>query len=79
MIAKLEAQRAYFASDDHIRREVAAWSDASPEERLAALAEMCTAGAFFLERAEGHEPTAIEDRYPADTLELLAALRRASR
>lgn len=76
MLAKLEAQRAHFASDDHIRREVAVWADATPAERLAALAEMCAAGAFFLEGERAvEESTAIEDRYPADTLALMAALR----
>jgi len=39
----LEAQRAYFASDDHIRREVAVWADITPEERLAEAAQMCAA------------------------------------
>lgn len=33
-LAQLEAQRAYFASDDHIRAEVAIWADSTPEERL---------------------------------------------
>lgn len=30
ILAMLEAQRQHFASDDHIRREVEAWRDATP-------------------------------------------------
>lgn len=77
MLAKLEAQRAHFASDDHIRREVEVWRDATPEERLAAAAEMCAAGDAFLAR---QDPETLErlirpEPLPADTIELLAALR----
>jgi hypothetical protein len=52
MLAMLERQRAYFSSDDHIRREVEIWKDSTPEERLAELASMCAAGDFFLSRMD---------------------------
>jgi len=80
MLALLEAQRAYFASDEHIRREVEPWRDALPEERLAAVAEMCAAGDYFLSQVD-HET---RDRVlrpapmPQDTIEILMALRRSA-
>jgi hypothetical protein len=80
MLALLEAQREYFASDDHIRREVEPWRDASPEERLAAVAEMCAAGDYFLSQLE---PATLERvlrpvPLPEDTIELLVALRQST-
>ena len=77
----LEAQRAHFASDDHIRREVAVWSDTTPTERLAELAQMCAAGDHFLSQ---QDPATVERAtapvpLPEDTIELLTALRRAAR
>jgi hypothetical protein len=81
MRAMLEAQRAYFASDEHIRREVAIWADTTPEERLAELAEMCAAGDFFLSQLD---PAALEralarEPLPDDSLEIFMALRRQQR
>jgi hypothetical protein len=52
MLAKLEAQRAYFASDDRIRDRAALWIDATPEECLAAVYESCEEAAFFLSRMD---------------------------
>ena len=80
MLALLEAQREYFASDDHIRREVEPWRDASPEERLAAVAEMCAAGDYFLSQLD---PAALERilrpvPLPEDTIALLVALRQST-
>ena len=80
MLALLEAQRAYFASDDHIRREAEAWRDASPEERLAAVAEMCAAGDYFLSQLD---PDTLERvlrpvPLPDDTIEILMALRQST-
>jgi hypothetical protein len=77
MRAMLEAQRAYFASDDHIRREVAMWTDSTPEERLAAAAKMCAAGYRFLLQTDHETLARIQacDAMPADTLAILAALR----
>lgn len=76
MLAKLEAQRAYFASDDHIRSEVAVWADATPAERLAELARMCVAAAPYAERYEHGVDSDPAARFPPDTLELFAKLRR---
>jgi hypothetical protein len=80
MLALLEAQRSYFASDDHIRREVEPWRDASPEERLAAVAEMCAAGDYFLSRLD---PETLERvlqpvPLPDDTIQILMALRQTT-
>ena len=77
----LEAQRAHFASDDHIRREVAVWSDSSPGERLAELAEMCAAGEFFLSQLDAVTLERVMKPVPLpdDTIELLIELRRAGR
>jgi hypothetical protein len=72
MLAMLEAQRAYFASDEHVRREVAAWADATPTERLAALAEMCANAEHFMALQDATPPP---PEWPPDTLALLARLR----
>jgi len=50
MLAVLEAQRAWFASDDHIKERAAIGRDATPEECLEAVAELCTEAALFLSR-----------------------------
>lgn len=81
LLAMLERQREYVASDDHLRREVEPWRSSTPEERIAEVAAMCRASAHFLELAEREgrapdEPASIEDRYPADTLDLLHAICR---
>jgi len=52
MIAMIEAQRAYFASDDRIRDRAALWIDATPAECLAAVYESCEEAAFFLSRLD---------------------------
>jgi hypothetical protein len=80
MLALIEVQREYFASDDHIRRDVEPWRDASPEERLAAVAEMCAAGDYFLSQLD---PETLERvlrpvRLPDDTIEILMALRQSA-
>lgn len=79
MLAMLEAQRAYFSSDDHIRREVEVWRDASPTERLAELAGMCVAGEYFMSQlgADAQEQLARPVALPDDTIAILAALRRS--
>ncbi len=81
MLAMLERQREHFSSDDHIRREVEVWRDCTPEERLAALAEMCEAGYFFLSQLEPGTRERLLERepLPSDTIMLLEALRRTSR
>ena len=78
MLAQLEAQRAYFASDDHIRREVAVWADSTPEERLAEVADMCAMADYFLAQLE---PAALEraltrEPLPADSAAVFVALRQ---
>jgi hypothetical protein len=76
----LEAQRAHFASDDHIRREVAVWADATPQERLAELAAMSTASEFYLQRLDDAvlgRMRALRD-LPPDTVAILEGIRRAS-
>ena len=77
MLAKLEAQRAYFASDDYIREKVAPWRDSTPGERLAELADMCAAGAYFLARLEPDVLARVTrpEQLPDDTIELLTRLR----
>jgi hypothetical protein len=80
MLALIEAQRAYFASDDHLRREAEPWRDASPEERLAAVAEMCAAGDYFLSQLD---PETLERvlrpvPLPEDTIAILRALRQST-
>jgi len=77
MLAKLEAQRAYFASDDHIRREVQVWTDATPAERLAEVARMCAAAAPYAEHYQHAVDADPAARFPPDTLELFARLRGA--
>jgi hypothetical protein len=79
MLEMLEAQRAHFASDDHLRREVAPWRDASPEERLAAVAEMCAAGDHFLSQLapETLERVLRPTPLPDDTIAILIALRKS--
>ena len=78
MLAQLEAQRRYFASDEHLIERAAIWRDATPEECLAATFALCDdADALLamkspeeLERALAREPL------PPDTLEILAGLAR---
>lgn len=76
MLARLEAQRAYFASDDRIRDRAALWIDATPQECLAAVHESCEEAAFFLSRLD---PASLEQALaptplPADTEALLTRL-----
>jgi hypothetical protein len=52
MLAKLEAQRAHFASDEHIRERAALWRDATPAECLGAVAELCADAAAMIDRLE---------------------------
>jgi hypothetical protein len=80
-LALLERQVAHFASDDHIRAEVAVWRDATPEERLAELAEMCAASEHFLDlaEAEGRAVPYEREPLPQSSIAMLAALRRLPR
>ena len=78
MLAQIEAQRAYFASDEHIRERAAIWRGVPPEECLAAVIEQCREAEYFLSM----KPPAELERVlapapiPADTLELLERMQR---
>ena len=81
MLARIEAQRAHFASDDHIRERAAIWRDATPEVCLEAVTGLCADAAYFLSLKDPEtlarvlEPPPI----PADTVAILEALRLPSR
>jgi hypothetical protein len=80
-LAMIEAQRAYFASDECVRERAALWRDATPEECLMATAEECAAAVALLEvkdpveRDRALEPPPI----PADTVAILEALQRRAK
>jgi hypothetical protein len=80
-LAKIDAQRAYFASDERIVERAAVWRDATPEECLAATAEECAAAEQMLaikspeELGRALAPAPI----PEDTIAILEALQRASK
>ena len=77
----LERQRAYLCSDDHVRREVEPWLDATPEERIGELAEMCEASQFFLSRLDPDdlERALRPDPLPPDSEAIFLAIRKHSR
>ena len=74
MNALLERQRAYFASDEHIKQRVAIWADTSVAERFSYLGS---------EVVDSMTPEAVERLHrirsslPEDTIEILASLRRS--
>jgi len=80
-LAMLERQVAHFASDDHIRREVDVWRDATPEERLAALVAMSDEA----EQLVAQLPADVRDRpryrepLPDESVTVLSALRKLPR
>lgn len=77
MLAKLEAQRAYFASDERIKERVALWADATPIERLRELG-----GDFSLDRLAPEQLDRLHELrsgLPIDTIEILERLRRSPR
>lgn len=77
-LAMLEAQVAYFASDEHVRAEVGVWRDAE-QERFAELKRMCEEADHFLAQLSPDEleRALAPDPLPADSVALLAALRQA--
>jgi hypothetical protein len=81
MLAKIAAQRAYFASDDHLRERAAAWRDATPEQCLAAVVEQCREAEYFLSQktADELERALAPEPIPADTLAILERLQRQQR
>jgi hypothetical protein len=80
-LAMLEAQVAHFASDDHIRAEVAVWRDATPAERLAEVARMCKVADHVLENLEPAQLERVMTRepLPPESLAILAAIRQLPR
>ena len=76
--ALIEAQRAALSGDDHVRREVAPWRDATPAERLAAFAALCRDSLAWLSRLtpEERERALARDPLPEDSLAILRAMRR---
>jgi hypothetical protein len=80
-LARLEAQRAYFASDERLHDRAAAWLDASSCECLVAVHAACEEAAFFLARLE---PAALDRALaptplPRDTEQLLEQLWNSRR
>ncbi|HEY1548533.1 MAG TPA: hypothetical protein VGG28_11960 [Kofleriaceae bacterium] len=76
-LAMLQRQIAHFASDDHIRAEVAVWRDATPTERLAELEAMCKVADHFLAQLapDQLERVLTREPLPAESLARLAQLR----
>jgi hypothetical protein len=81
MLAVLEAQRAWFASDEHIKERAAIWRDATPQECLEATAELCAEAALFLSRLSDAElDRALQpEPLPPGTIQLLEAIARSPR
>jgi hypothetical protein len=80
-LARLEAQRAYFASDDRLRERAALWRDKSPEECLAAVIEQCREAEYFLslKSPEELERVLAPEPLPPDTIAILESLQRSKR
>ena len=77
--AILAAQRAYFASDDHIIDRASDYRDMTPEECLAEVSELCRGAAEFMEMKSEEELARIfdSDPLPPDTIACLEHIRRA--
>jgi hypothetical protein len=75
-IAQLEAQVAYFRSDDRIRERAALWRDASPAECWATVRELCEDTAFWIDRYPDRvrELALAQMELPADTIALLESM-----
>ena len=78
MLAQIEAQRAYFASDELIKERAAIWRDATPEQCLAATQGLCDDAEIFLQMKSPDELSrALEpEPIPADTIAILETLAR---
>lgn len=76
--AQLEAQRAYFASDEHIKERAAIWRDATREECVAAMIDKCREADYFLSLKSPDEIERVlePEPIPPDTLAILEALQR---
>ena len=81
MLAQIEAQRAHFASDEHIQERAAVWRDVSPEECLAAVAESCAEAEYLLSLKSPQELDRVlaPEALPDDTVAILEALQRQAR
>lgn len=77
-LAVLQAQWAYFASDDHIRARAAVWRGVPPEVCLAETHSACGEVDAMLSRLDPGARARLDelDVPPADTLALLAILAR---
>lgn len=76
--ALLAAQRAALSGDDHVRREVAPWIDATRAQRLAALAALCRDSVTWLSRLDPDQLdlALAPDPLPDDAVAILRAMRR---
>lgn len=78
MLAQIAAQRAHFASDEHIKERAAIWRAATPEQCLAAVIEQCREAEYFLsmKSPEELERVLAPEPIPPDTLAILERLQR---
>jgi hypothetical protein len=74
--AMLERQRAYFASDEHIKRRAEPYRDATPAECVADLAGCCRTAAWSLGQLDPEtlDRALVPDPLPDTTRELLSRL-----
>jgi hypothetical protein len=79
-LAVLQAQWAYFASDDHIRERAGVWRDVPPEVCLAETHSACAEVDAMLSRLDPDARKRLDDvdAPPSDALALLAILARAA-
>ena len=79
--AVLEAQRAAFTGDDHVRREVEPWRDAPPAARLRAFDALCRDTLHWLARLSpaAQERATAPTPLPEDAWPILRVLQRGSR
>jgi hypothetical protein len=79
--AILEAQRAYFASDEHIKERATEYRTMTPEECLAEVVELCRDAEYFLSMKSPAELERILEPEPlsADTIAILERLQRCER
>jgi hypothetical protein len=75
--AILEAQRAYFASDEHIIERAARYREMSPEECLAEVIGLCRDADYYLAmKSEQQRERALAPQpIPDDTLAILERLQ----
>lgn len=78
MLAQLEAQRAYLASNEHLAERAARWRDATPEACLVAVIEQCEEARYFLSQKSPEELARVlaPAPLPADVVAILEAIAR---